>query len=128
MMSTADGSVANPSYGGAGGPSAPPPIFRRTFVCFVQMVSFRPVHACFMIVYDIGGVTHHPPPPRSSSSRMSVTAALSALSFVSERTSGGERQNSDSRVDASDVDTDISSRLMYNIVYVFLFVLACLLV
>ena len=31
-MSTADGSVANPSYGGAGGTSAPPPIFRRTFV------------------------------------------------------------------------------------------------
>ena len=57
---------------------------------------------------------------------MSVTAALSALSFVSERTSGGERQNNDSRVDASDVDTDISSRLMYNIVYVFLFL--CILI
>ncbi len=82
MMSTADGSVANPSYGGAGGTSAPPPIFRRTFVLrnLLSDGIFSCVHTCFMISYAVGGVIDHPPPPHLSLNLKSVTAALSALS------------------------------------------------
>ena len=59
---------------------------RRLFaepLCFascLQMVSLRPVQACFAILHTVGGVIDHPPPPHSSWNWMSVTAALSALS------------------------------------------------
>ena len=77
------------------------------------MVSFRPVHACFMICYDVGGVIDHPPPPHSSSNLMlGDGGTLGALGVRSGRNAMGEQQNSDSRVDASDFDTDISSRLI----------------
>jgi hypothetical protein len=68
---------------------------RRLFaepLCFascLQMVSLRPVLACFAILYTVGGVIDHPPPPHSSWNWMSVTAALAALSvFGASGTSG----------------------------------------
>ena len=103
---------------------------RRLFaepLCFascLQMVSLRPVQACFAILHTVGGVIDHPPPPHSSWNWMSVTAALSALSVFGNVL--GEERDSDWRVDASDVDTDISSRRnMYNI-YSYSYLLVCL--
>ena len=114
-MSTADGSVASPSYGDAGGTLAAPPTFLAEPLCFascLRMVSLRPVQACFAILHTVGGVIDHPPPPHSSSNLMlGDGGTLGALDVQSGGNVLGEQQNSDSRVDASDVDTDISSRL-----------------
>ena len=105
---------------------------RRLFeepLCFascLQMVSFRPVHACFMICYDVGGVIDHPPPPHSSSNLMlGDGGTLGALDVQSGGNVLGEQQNSDSRVDASDVDTGICSRLICN-TYSYSYFLVCL--
>ena len=128
MMSTADESVANPSHSARAALRRRRRLFAEPLcfeICF-QMVSFRPVHTCFMISHAVGGVIDHPPPPHSSSNLMSVTAALSALSVCSERRNVlGELQNSDSRVDASDFDTGICSRLTYN-TYSYSYLLKCL--
>ena len=105
---------------------------RRLFeepLCFascLQMVSFRPVHACFMICYDVGGVIDHPPPPHSSSNLMlGDGGTLGALDVQSGGNVLGEQQNSDSRVDASGVDTGICSRLICN-TYSYSYFLVCL--
>jgi len=50
---------------------------------------------------------------------------LGALGVRSGGNVWGVERNSDSRVDASDIDTDISSRLMYNI-YSYSYLLVCL--
>ena len=128
-MSTADGSVTSPSYGDAGGTSAAPPTFRRTFV-LRKLPSDGILASCTGVlrdtIYCLRRNRSPAPAPLVLELDVGDGGTLGALGVRSGGNVLGEVRDSDWRVDASDVDTDI--HVLICTTYIFLFVRACLLV
>ena len=128
-MSTADGSVTSPSYGDAGGTSAVPPTSRRTFV-LRKLPSDGILASCTGVlrdtIYCLRRNRSPAPAPLVLELDVGDGGTLGALGVRSGGNVLGEVRDSDWRVDASDVDTDI--HVLICTTYIFLFVLACLLV
>ena len=127
-MSTADGSAACPFYGGAGSTLAPPLTFRRTFV-LRNLLSDGIFSSRAHVFHDISCCWRRnrspAPAPLVFEFDVGDDGAVDALGVRSGGNVLGELQNSDSRVDASDFDTGICSRLTYN-TYSYSYLLKCL--
>ena len=113
-MSIVDGSVTSPSYGDAGGTSAAPPTSRRTFV-LRKLPSDGILASCTGVlrdtIYCLRRNRSPAPAPLVLELDVGDGGTLGALGVRSGGNVLGEVRDSDWRVDASDVDTDISSRL-----------------
>ena len=93
-------------------------------ICF-QMVSFRGAHVFHDILCCWRRNRSPAPAPLVFEFDVGDDGAVDALGVRSGGNVLGELQNSDSRVDASDFDTGICSRLTYN-TYSYSYLLKCL--